>query len=176
MSTLDELLAELKADHNIDVPALQARAAEADKALALSNKIQEELVNGGVLKLSNGSEQASQDEILGAVAEAGTKLVELSNTVAALTENARKKEAEERVDQLVRTGFILPVKRDANVALLLSNAETFEALLPEKPIVKLSNALTDDELGTVETHSDSTAEDEIARLTNSDAAKQYIRA
>jgi len=175
MSTLDELLAELKADHNIDVPSLQARAAEADKALALSNKIQEELVNGGVLKLSAG-EQASQDEVLGAIVEAGTKLVELSNRVETMEADSKKSAAEARVDSLIRTGHILPAKREANVALLLSNAEAFDALLPEKPLVKLSNALTTEELGTEESNSESTAEDEIARLTNSAAAQQYIRA
>lgn len=175
MSTLDELLAELKADHNIDVPALQARAAESDKALSLSNKIQEELVNGGILKLSNADGAASQEEILGAVAEAGTKLVELSNKIDSMEADSKKKDAEARVDSLIRSGHILPAKREANVALLLSNADTFEALLPEKPLVKLSNPLETTELGTEESGSDSTAEDEIARLTSSDAAKQYIR-
>ena len=173
--TLDELLAELKADHNIDVPDLQARASEADKALALSNKIQAELVNGGVLKLSNG-ESASADELVGAVAEAGTKLVELSNTVDELKKNSEKKDAETRVDDLVKSGHILPKNRDAQVQLLLSNSELFDQLLPEKPIVKLSNVETTSELGTDDDSGDkSTAEEEIARLTASPAAKQYIR-
>lgn len=175
VTTLDEAIAYLRDEHKIDVPALQKRAAEADKAVALSAKIQDELSESGLLKLSNGQE-ASADDLIGAVAEAGTKIVELSASVEALVEKDTKREAEARVDELVREGRVLTKNRDAQVKLLLSNSELFEELLPEKPLIKLS-AGDADEFGSEpgQRHNADTVQSEIDRIANSDAAKQYIR-
>lgn len=176
MATLDELFAELKADHNIDVPALQEKAAGVDAALKLSNEIQEKLTDNGLLKLSNG-ETATADELVGAVAEAGTKLVELSNRIDSMEEDSRKKDAESRIDSLVRSGHILPAKRDAHLKILLSNPEDFDALIPEKPLVKLS-VNDEEETGFEVAGGDEvklTAQSEIDRIAALPEAKQYIR-
>lgn len=168
--TLDELFAELKADHNIDVPALQLSAANAAGAVALSNKIQENLVGTGLLKLSNG-EEASADDLIGAVVEAGEKIVELSSRVDTLIEDGAKKEATAEVDALVLSGKILPKDKDAMLELRLSNADLFNKLVPEKAIVALSQ-----EAGSTEDITDDkTASDEIARLTATPAASAYVR-
>jgi hypothetical protein len=174
MPTKEELIAALSADHGIDVVALQAKASEADKAIALSHKIEEQLGTSGLIKLSNG-ETASADDLIGAVADAGSKIVALSNTVETLVEDGKKKDATARVERLVATGHILPKNKEDNVTLLLSQPELFERLLPEKPVVELSNSAA--EFGfepTDETHA-KTVEDEILRLSNSDAAKPYTK-
>lgn len=174
MSTLDELFAELKSDHGIDVPALQAKAADADKAVALSNKIQEELVGTGLLKLSAGQEVDS-DTLISAVAEAGSQIVELTNKVDGLVEDAAKKDAAAAVEKLVLTGYILPKDKDAMLELRLSNVELFDKLVPEKPVIKLSHE--DGFEPHEDTHSE-TVESEIARLSNvaSEQTKAFVRA
>lgn len=161
MATLDELFASLKSDHGIDVPALQAKAADADAAVALSNKIQEELVGTGLLKLSAGQE-ADADTLIGAVAEAGSQIVALTGKVDSLIEVAAKKDATAAVEKLVLTGYILPKDKDAMLELRLSNAELFDKLVPEKPVIKLSSE--DGFEPTDDSHKE-TVETEIARLT-----------
>jgi hypothetical protein len=174
MSTLDELLAELRTDHGIDVTALQEKAAKADEGINLSNKISETLGATGILKLSNG-ETASVDDIVEAVAEIHTNNVELSAKVDKLTEDGSKAAAKNRVKELMDAGKILPKDEEAQIELLLSNADLFEKLLPEKPIVNLSqNAQPFGFEDTADKH-DETVASEIARLANSDAAAPYIR-
>lgn len=165
MSTLDELFAELRTDHGIDVPALQEQAGRADQGVALSNKITETLTEAGVIKLSNG-DQASADDLVEAITNVYTQNVELSNRVNALTEAGEKNAAEARVDALVKEGRILPKNKDAQVRLLLSNSELFEELLPEKPLVKLSNdGSAETGLEPVDEQHNETVSSEIARLT-----------
>lgn len=146
--TREELLAALKADHGIDVEALQAKAETVDASMALSNKIQEQLVGTGLLKLSNSDETVDADTLIGAIAEAGTKIVELSGRVDTLVEDAAKTAAVAKVQALIKTGYILPKHEDAMVELRLSNAELFDKVMPDQPIVKLSvengNEPTDD--------------------------------
>lgn len=173
---LDEMLAELKADHGIDVPALQEKAANADKAVALSAKIQEELVGTGLLKLTNG-EEATADVLIGAVAEAGSKIVELSGRLDGLVEESAKKDAKTEVESLVRTGHILPKDQEAMTELRLSNKDLFTKLLPEKPIVKLSQAGEETGFETVDETHQETVESEIARLSAvaNEKTTAYIR-
>jgi len=162
---LDELIKSLRDDHNIDVPALQKKAADADNALKLSNKIQEELGNTGLLKLSNGSE-ASADDLISAVSEAGSQIVALTAQVDGLVKDGAQKAAVARVDSLIKDGKILPKNKEAQIKLLLSNAELFEELLPEKALVKLSNA-GEEEFGfeAVDDAHEKTVTDEIERLS-----------
>ena len=175
MSTLDELFAELKSNHNIDVPALQAKAADADAAVALSNKIQEELVGTGLLKLSAGQETVDADTLIGAVAEAGSQIVELSAKVDGLVEDASKKEATAAVEKLVLTGYILPKDKDAMLELRLSNVELFDKLVPEKPVIKLSQ---EDGFEPTDDSHKATVETEIARLSQvaAEKAQAFVRA
>jgi hypothetical protein len=174
--TLDELKAELKADHNIDVDVLLSNKTEADGKVELSNKITDALSEAGVITLSNG-EKASADTVIEAVANVAEKNVELSRKVDELLSGNAKAAAEQRVDGLVREGKVLPANKDAQVTLLLSNPELFEQLLPANPIVKLSNASQDAERGYVpdDGQQEKSVDDEVARLTNSAAAAPYIR-
>ena len=133
--TLEEMLAALKDDHGIDVAALQDTAA---RSVALSNKIQEELVGTGLLTLSNSGDPVDADTLIGAVAEAGNQIAALSARVDDLVQAGAVTAAEARVDKLVLSGHILPKKREAHVKLLLSDPNTFEEIVPEQPIVKLS--------------------------------------
>jgi len=169
---LDQMLAALREDHGIDVAALQTKAAAADDAMALSNKIQEELVSTGLLTLSSGQE-VTADTLIGAVAEAGTQIAALSGKVESLEKTSNEDKAKARIDSLVRDGKILPKNAAAQVKLLLSNPDLFEELLPEKAIVRLSQ-----ESGTepVDDEHKNTVDAEVARLTASTAAAAYVQA
>lgn len=157
--TLEEMLAALKDDHGIDVAALQDTAA---RSVALSNKIQEELVGTGLLTLSNSGDPVDADTLIGAVAEAGNQIVALSARVDDLVQAGAVTAAEARVDKLVLSGHILPKKREAHVKLLLSDPNTFEEIVPEQPIVKLSR---EDGIEPPDGAHDETVTAEIDRLT-----------
>ena len=164
--TLDELLAELKADHGIDVPALQ------EQSVALSNAVTEALTETGLLTLSNATDKVSTSDLVAAITTAGEQIVSLSAENEDLKEATKTVAATVRVDELVRTGHILPKNKDAQIELLLSNAALFDALLPEQPLVRLSQ-----ETGTdpADTDAESDVTTEIARLTASPAAAPYIK-
>lgn len=161
---LDSLLATLRDEHGIDVPALQAKAAEDSDALAkLSGAVSTALEEQGVLKLSAGESVASTDDIVAAVTQLAQDRVELTSKVDTLVEERKNEKAAARVDDLVAKGFITPAKRDAHLNLLLSNSEAFEEILPEKPIAAISVesgiTLSSDEGTTA-------VDDEIARLAH----------
>lgn len=158
---LDSLLAELRDNHGIDVAELQKKAEDSDALAKLSGAVQTALEEQGVLKLSADS-TASTDDIVAAVTQLAQDRVELTNKVDTLVEERKNEKAEARIDELVSKGFITPEKRDAQLALLLSHPDSFEAILPEKPIVALSAEtgipLSSDEGTTA-------VDDEIARLS-----------
>lgn len=158
---LDEMIASLRDEHGIDVPALQRAAAEAETVAKLSADLQDALTETGVLKLSAGSESTAED-IVAAVTQLAEERVELSNKVDTLVQESAQAKAEKRVDELVAAGFITPAKRDANLKLLLSNPESFEELLPEKPLVELSNESGQE---VKDDSHDVVVDDEIARLS-----------
>lgn len=169
--TLDEMLSELKDDHGIDVRALQTRVADLEPQVALSAKIADELIATDVLKLS--SKEPTPEEFVKAVAGLVSENVNLSAQIDSINEKAIKDAASAEVDGLVATGHIEPARREAMLELRLSNEELFKKLLPDAPIVKLSNEQGSD----VEDEGTKvTAEDEIARLSASPAAQRFIRA
>lgn len=170
---LDELIAALRDEHDIDVPALQEAAAAGDNFAKLSAAIQTALSDAEVLKLSNTDEELSSDDIVAAVTQLATDRVELTNKVDALIEDKKKSDAEARVDKLVDDGFITPAKRDAHLNLLLSNPEAFEAILPEAPLVALS---AESGFEPKDESADKVIEDEIARLSAFGAAEGFIKA
>jgi hypothetical protein len=139
--TLDEILDGLKTDHNIDVRALQVKAAEAEGVAELSAKLTEALGSNGIIKLSNGEVAKSEDLVL-AVGQLVTDKTELSNRVDALELSNRRAAAEAEVDKLIEGGFVAESTRQAFIDLKLSNEETFAALVPEQPIIKLSGEAT----------------------------------
>jgi len=133
--SLDELLAALKKDHNIDVSALQAAAKESEKNASLSQALVDALTTAGVVKLSNSDDnKPSTEDVVGAVAELATSNVTLTNRVQGL----ERKDAENAVDALIAEGRIYPAERDARVELKLTNSEMFDRLLPASRIVALS--------------------------------------
>jgi len=161
---LDELIAVLKDEHGIDVPELQKAAGKADKFAKLSAELQEKLATGedAVLKLSNTDDEASAEDIVAAVADLVQSRVELSSKVDGLVKDAATAKAEARIEELVAGGFIAPAKRAENLELLLSNAELFERMVPEKPLVKLS--AEDGQEHKDDSH-DETVASEVARLS-----------
>lgn len=133
--SLDELLATLKDKHNIDVTALQQAKADTEKQTALSQTIVDALKAAGVVQLSNTDDKAvSTDTVITAVQELATSNVTLTNRLTTL----ERRDAEHAVDALISEGKILPAKREVMVTLKLSNTELFDQLVPDQPIVKLS--------------------------------------
>jgi hypothetical protein len=152
---LDELFAALL-EHGVDVPALQAAAAEADAKAALSNELADKLAE--TLELSNSS--VDVETVVGAIAELHTEKVELSNRV----HNLERAQATHVVKALVKEGYVLPAQEETYVELRLSNTELFEKLVPAEPIIK-HNAMVGEEGATDERHSELDLDKEIARLT-----------
>lgn len=132
--TREEHIAALKADHNLDVDALIARAEE---GVTLSNAVRDKLTEHGLIQLSAGAD-ATQADLLGAVDSAASKIVELTNEIDTQREEAAKLSATSEVDELVAAGRVLPKDKDAFVELKLSNPDLFEKMVPEKPLVELS--------------------------------------
>jgi hypothetical protein len=140
--TKEELIAALKAEHGIDVDALQAEAAKpaetTDPAAELSNKLVAALTDAGVVKLSSDDSAANVEQVVGAVVELAKDNVELSNRIEKLELSSREAEATFEVETKVRDGFIDPAKKDAMVKLYLSNKDLYTDLLPGEPKVELS--------------------------------------
>lgn len=135
--TLEEMIAALKVDHNIDVPALQAAAASAGDVASLSNAFQEAvnaLEDTGILRLSNGNE-VTPDQLVGSIKE----VVELTNTQRTRIDKLERSGAEAEVARKVEQGYLLPTQKDAMVTLYLTNPDVYSALLPAEPIIKLSD-------------------------------------
>jgi hypothetical protein len=139
--SLDELIAALKADHGIDVSALQAKVtegqAETTKAAELSQTLVDALSKAGVVKLSNTDDEVKTDTVVLAVQELATNNVTLTNRVNKL----EKQDAQHAVDGLVSEGRILPAQAEVMVELKLSNPTMFDALVPAQPIVAMSNTV-----------------------------------
>jgi len=135
--SLEDLLTTLKNDHNIDVTALQAAAAQADQAATLSKTLVDALTNAGVVKLSNEEkETVSTETVVGAVATLAENNVALTSRVQKL----ERQDAEHAVQTLIDAGRILPAEKEARVELKLTSPAMFDRLLPAEPIVKLNNA------------------------------------
>lgn len=157
--TREEHIAALKADHGIDVEALQSQAAA---GVALSNAVRDKLTEHGLVQLSAG-DSATEVDTVSIVDAAATQLVELSNTINTQREEAAHAAATAAVDELVSAGRVLPKDKDSYVKLKLSNAELFDEIVPDKPLVELSR---EDGLTPVDGSHENAVEAEIARLSN----------
>lgn len=134
--SLEELLATLKAKHNIDVSALQAQQAETTRQTELSATIVDALSKAGIVKLSNTEdEKVATDTVVNAVKDLASNNVTLSHRVKSL----ETREAEHAVDALIAEGRILPAQREVMVEMKLSHADMFDKVVPAQAIVKLSN-------------------------------------
>lgn len=200
--TLDEILAELKAEHNLDVSALQeqltvAQAGKTEAETALSNaqtelaakpdidelatRVKEALVGTeAAVKLSGSEGEIDVDTVVTAVGALVQENVKLSNSAVQAVERIaalEKRNVETEIDALVGEGRILPAKRDAMLNLALSNREIFDTLLPEEPLVKLS--VENGVAPRAEEHNkqEVDVDAELARLTAADGpAAQYLQA
>lgn len=158
--TYDEWVAAGKADHNVDVPSLLAKAEEGVK---LSNAVRDKLTEHGLIQLSAGSD-ASQDDLIGAVEGAANQIAELSNTIETQRAAAARAAAEGSVQELIDAGRILPKDKDAHVELKLSNPELFDKIVPEKPLIELSRE--DGIVPTDNAGQETLVQTEVARLSN----------
>jgi hypothetical protein len=159
--SLEDLLLTLKSKHNIDVAALQAKTTETDNQAKLSQTIVDALTQAGVVKLSNtdDKDKPSTETVATAVQELASNNVTLTNRLKTL----EQRDAEHAVDALIAEGRVLPAKRDVMVNVKLTNAELFDQIIPEQPIVKLSNEVGVNKPQAKEHELD--VEAEIARLT-----------
>lgn len=160
--TLEELLAELKDKHGVDVKALQESSTKATKELeeatALSNtltgqaeetakklnehqemlvKMSQQLDSVGVIKLSNG-EDLTPEDVLGAVAELSQNHLVLSTHVQEL----REKDARVEVQKLVDDEYLFPAQLDGFVKMKLEHPDIYEMSVPkEKHGIQLSHEI-----------------------------------
>ena len=140
--TKEELLAELKAEHGIDVDALQEQAAARSDMSQLTAALTEALrPAGGAVQLSgDGNDAVTLTDVVGAVAELAEKNVSLSGTVDKLELSAAEREVQDYID----AGRLLPKTRGHAVKLVLSgDREGLDAILaPEKePYVQLNQVI-----------------------------------
>lgn len=136
--TFEEWLEAGKAEHNIDVTALQADAA---KAAELSGQLDE--VNSQLQLSANTDDKIDVNDLAQGLIELSASNEALVTQVTELqTANQTyvQKNAENEVDGLVRTGRVLPKQRDAMVKLSMNDRDTFDALVPETALVSLSEA------------------------------------
>jgi hypothetical protein len=138
--TKEELLAQLKAEHGIDVEALEAQAGQRTEMSQLTAMLTEALKPAaGTVSLTGGDgETVSLTDVVGAVAELAEKNVALSGTVGDLQKDA----AEREVDGYIGVGRLLPKTKNHAVKLVLSgDREGLDDILaPEKePYVRLNH-------------------------------------
>lgn len=168
--TLEGALEYLKAEHGIDVPALQASVdelkADVEKQASLSNELAASLSallkDSEAVQLSaEGEEVVPNEVIVGAIAE-------LANTNKVYHEKVAKLERDAAVTEvngLVSQGRVLPTQVDSYVELRLSNPAMFSSLLPAEPIVKMNAVVGSDPKPEDQQHQ-LNIDEEIARLSS----------
>jgi hypothetical protein len=186
--TLDELKAELKTDHNIDLDALQLSAVTPapTPVTPVAPKLDKDtilaLTAAGVLKPVEGDkpEEVTGEDVTDAIVELAGNYLKLSADHASVKETVAQisqERAEMEVDGLIRQGRVVPAQKDTFVELSMSNRDLFAKLVPDTPIVALSV-----EKGTTAPEEPEAPEDvnaEILRLTGEGSYASengYIRA
>lgn len=176
---LEDLLAELKTTHGIDVEALQAQAAAAAEAPPAPQNDMSELVAAlsGVLSAADPNlvslSDSDEDITIEDVAQGIIELSRNYETVSTRLESIEAEAAEAEVDRLVDEGKILPRQREAMLRLRLSDVDTFNELVPEEAIVALSaeHGFTTHESSSVES-----AAAEVGRYLNAKGSTAPIPA
>lgn len=118
----EELIAELKSAHGIDVDALLENGMALSNVLGSESDLTVTDVAEAVLELSQ-TNAAQQEQI-----------------AALLAQNAehRLSQATDEVDRLITEGRILPKQRDRMISLSMDDREVFEDLLPDTSLISLS--------------------------------------
>jgi hypothetical protein len=142
--TKEEMLAALKAEHGIDVEALQVQASqpappaapldEGKLVAAFTAALQQA---APTLSLSNtqtedGALQLS--DVVGAVAELAGQHRAFGDRIVGL----ERERAEQEIDIYISEGRVLPKQREAYVTMALTNRDQLEVMLPDKAIVALN--------------------------------------
>lgn len=148
--TLEGALEFLKAEHGIDVPALQASVtaleAAVEKQASLSSELAASLSallkdsDSIQLSAAEGEEVVPNEVIVGAIAELANTNKTYHEKVAKLERDAAVVE----VNALVSQGRVLPTQVDTLVELKLSNPSMFESLVPAEAIVKMNTVVGSD--------------------------------
>lgn len=138
--TKDEMLAQLSKDDLIE--GLKAHGVDVAEALKGAEQAAE---LSAQLDTARNELQLSADSKIQDLVDAGLALSKSNETLAARVEALEadkagflKREAEHEVDSLIQAGRILPAAREPMVKLSLSDRETFDALVPDKAVVQLS--------------------------------------
>lgn len=170
MPTLEEMLAALKTEHNIDVDALTAEAAKvptlqatADAATGLTAQLAAQLKESGLVELTpEDDDKITTADVVGAVAELAAANVSFKDRIGVL----ELSKAESEVQHLIDGGYIMPAKKDTYVQLRLTQPDTFAAVVPDEPVIKMSveQGVTPPE---DESHQKRVTDD-LARLTATD--------
>lgn len=142
--TKDEMLAALKAEHGIDVEALQTAAAGAGNMSELTAALTEALKSAPTAQLElsaqqqgDGSVALTSEDIVQSVVELANKNQALSDTVVGLV----RKDAEREVDGYISEGRVLPKQRAGFVRLALEDRDQLAVMLPDKPVVPVSSTV-----------------------------------
>jgi hypothetical protein len=135
--TKEELLAQLKEQHGIDVEALQATAAApaAPDTAALTASVVEALKAGGYVQMTADPGQVSLSDVTAAVLELAGDNKGLRKEVDELKLAAAATE----VDGYIDAGRLLPKARETAIEMALSNRPALESILAPAgdPYVKL---------------------------------------
>jgi len=173
--TKDELIAQLKAEHGIDVAALQASAAAAPDTAQLTAALTAALRQAPGVQLSAPAGDASElslSDVVGAVAELAGQNQAYGSRVVAL----ERQRAESEIDAYIGQGRVLPKQRSAFVDLALTNRDMLDTLLPEEPVVALN---AQEGVGGMPQGEASHAADidaELLRLTTQGQTKHFFEA
>jgi len=159
---LEDILEVLKVEHDIDVRGLQEKAGQVDAAVALSAQILDDLVEADLVALSDDDSTETYDTIRSAITSASETIVSLSAQIAEMNEEQVRLSAEAKVDALIEKALIHEDKRDVYVKLAMTDAETFDALVPEEAMVRLSEEDGTDEDATPDAEVDAEAETKAA--------------
>jgi hypothetical protein len=136
--TKEELLAQLKESHGIDVEALQAAAAApaAPDTAALSAAVVQALKDSGVQLSATGDDgELKLGDVSAAVVELAADNKSLRGDVAGL----KRERAETEVDGYIGTGRLLPKSRATAIELALTNRPGLDAIVApaDAPYVRL---------------------------------------
>lgn len=133
--TREELLAQLKAEHGIDVEALQAAASQKVDTNALLTQITDALRDSNGVALTGDA--LSQSDVVQAIVELAHKNEAQVADIAAL----KRERAERVVDGYIGQGRLLPKSRDRAIEVHLSNPSELEDFLApaDQPYVKLDH-------------------------------------
>lgn len=116
--TKEEMLAALKAEHGIDVEALQAAASAQAETEARLSAVEAQLAQAGTT-LGLSADGLEQSDVVGAIVELARKNEGLEDSVKALT----RKDAERTVQGYIDRGLLLAKAKDASVEMYLAQGQ-----------------------------------------------------